>query len=164
MNTNLTTNILILIIITLFTACTSNKNNTMQKEQYLPDIIKNVELGMPQSAVLRLRKKAYIVNSVQETPREIYTEDLETSSYTSVYYLFEKTGNKALVEINILHQDKAAAEQTINNYFGVSKNKKQNQWHKTLKNGRIVHATWRKKKVFIYLDEKEIKVENIREQ
>lgn len=153
-----------ILIITLFSACVGSKPNSDAKEQYLPDLIKNVELGMTQSAVLKLRNKAYIVNSVQETPREVYTEDLETEEYTSVYYLFEKTGDKALAEINILHKSKEAAEQTIKAYFGEQKNNKQNQWHKILKNGTTIHATWRKQKVFIYLEEKEIKTENIREQ
>lgn len=153
-----------ILIITVFSACVGSKSNTEIKEQYLPDVIKNIELGMSQSTVLKLRNKAYIVNSVQETPREVYTEDLETENYTSVYYLFDKTGDKNLAEINILHQSKEAAEQTIKAYFGAQKNNKQNQWHKILKNGTTIHATWRKQKVFIYLEEKEIKTENIREQ
>lgn len=153
-----------ILVITIFSACVGTKTDSETKEQYLPDIIKNIELGMSQSAVLKLRNKAYIVNSVQETPREIYTEDFETENYTSVYYLFDKTGDKALAEINILHKSKEAAEQTIKAYFGAQKNDKQNQWHKILKNGTTIHATWRKQKVFIYLEEKEIKSENIREQ
>jgi hypothetical protein len=153
-----------ILIITIFSACVGSKANSDSQEQYLPDVIKNIELGMAQSAVLKLRNKAYIVNSVQETPREVYTEDLETEQYTSIYYLFDKTGEKALAEINILHKSKDAAEQTIKDYFGEQKNSKQNQWHKVLKNGTTIHATWRKQKVFIYLEEKEIKTENIREQ
>lgn len=153
-----------ILIITTLTACIGSKTSTEAEEQYLPDIIKNVELGMSQSKVLKLRNKAYVVNSVQETPREIYTEDLESENYTSVYYLFDKTGDKKLAEINILHKSKEAAEQTIKAYFGAQKNEKQNQWHKVLKNGTMIHATWRKQKVFIYLEEKEIKTENIREQ
>lgn len=153
-----------ILIITIFSACVGSKPNSGIKEQYLPDVIKNIELGMAQSAVLKIRNKAYIVNSVQETPREIYTEDLETENHTSVYYMFDKTGDKTLAEINILHKNKKAAEQTIKAYFGEQKNHKQNQWHKTLKDGTTIHATWRKQKVFIYLEEKEIKTENIREQ
>ncbi|CAA6828778.1 MAG: Unknown protein [uncultured Aureispira sp.] len=153
-----------ILIITVFSACIGSKSKSETKEQYLPDVIQNIELGMAQSSVLKLRNKAYIVHSVQETPREIYTEDLKTEKYTSVYYLFDKTGNKALAEINILHQSKEAAEQTIKAYFGEQKNKKQNQWHKILKDGTTIHATWRKQKVFIYLEKKEIKTENIREQ
>jgi flagellar hook protein FlgE len=153
-----------ILVITVFSACVGSKTDSETKEQYLPTIIKNIELGMSQNMVLNLRKKAYIVNSVQETPREIYTEDLETENYTSVYYLFDKTGNKNLAEINILHKSKEAAGQTIKAYFGTQKNDKQNQWHKILKNGTTIHATWRKQKVFIYLEEKEIKSENIREQ
>jgi hypothetical protein len=154
----------LILIITVFSACVGSKPNSDAKEQYLPDVINNIELGMSQSAVLKLRNKSYIVNSVQETPREIYTEDLEGEKYTSVYYLFDKTGEKSLAEINILHKSKDAAEQTIKDYFGEKKNSKQNQWHKILKNGTTIHATWRKQKVFIYLEEKEIKTENIREQ
>lgn len=154
----------ILLITILISACAGSQLDSKTSAQYLPDIIKNVELGMAQNTVLHLRKKAYIVNSVQETPREIYTEDLATEKYTSVYYMFDKTGDKALAEINILHKSKEAAEQTIKDYFGAPKNKKQNQWHKILKNGTTIHATWRKQKVFIYLEEKEIKTENIREQ
>lgn len=154
----------VLVFLTFFTACTSTKSTTDKQDQYLPDIIKNIQLGMPQNEVLKLRDKAYIVNSVQATPREVYTEDFETENYTSVYYLFDKTGSKALAEINILHKSKAAAEQTIINYFGVQKNEKQNQWTKKLKDGTNIHATWRKQKVFIYLEEREIKSENIREQ
>ncbi|MFT5645971.1 MAG: hypothetical protein ACI976_000647 [Aureispira sp.] len=153
-----------MLIITVFSACVGSKSSSDTKEQYLPDVIKNIELGMAQNTVLKLRNKAYIVNSVQETPREVYTEDLETENYTAVYYLFDKAGDKALAEINILHKSKEAAEQTIKAYFGEQKNNKQNQWHKILTDGTTIHATWRKQKVFIYLEEKEIKTENIREQ
>jgi len=153
-----------ILIITIFHACIGSKTDSNVKDQYLPDIIKNIELGMSQSTVLNLRSKAYIVHSLQETPKEIYTEDLETEHYTSAYYLFDKTGNKALAEINILHKSREAAEQTIKNYFEEQKNKKQDQWYRVLKNGTTIYATSHKQKVLIYLEEKEIKSENIREQ
>lgn len=155
--------VFIYIGITLFiVACSETKNTStpLNKDVYLPTILQNIQLGMRQNEVLQLRKNAYIVNAIQETPREVYTEDIETDLYTSFYYLFSKTGAKELVEINILHKSPEAAQKTINTYFGQQKNEKQNEWHKTLKNGRVVHATWRKQKVFIYLDKKETNVEN----
>ena len=153
-----------MVIITVFSACVGSKSTSETNQQYLPDLIKNIELGMAQSNVLKLRNKAYPVHSVQETPKEMYTEDLKTEKYTSVYYFFDKTGDKALTEINILHQSKEAAEQTVKVYFGAQKSHNQTLWYKKLKDGTTIHATWRKQKVFIYLDKKEIKTENIREQ
>lgn len=141
------------LFVVLITACNTTKE-IPSKESYLPHIIDNIKLGMTMDNVLQLRNKAYVVNSVQETPRHVYTEDFETEAYNSVYYFFSKNNSKKLVEINLYHATKEAAAKTISEYFG-EKESKQNQWHKKLKDGTIVHATWRKQKVFIFVDVQE---------
>jgi hypothetical protein len=134
----------------LINACNTTKE-IPSKENYLPSILGTIKLGMTMGDVLQLRNKAYVVNSAQETPRHVYTEEFETEGYNSVYYFFSKNDSKKLVEINLYHTSKDAAAKTINDYFG-EKQRKQNQWHKKLKDGTIVHATWRKQKVFIFVD------------
>ncbi|BDS10284.1 hypothetical protein [Aureispira anguillae] len=140
-------------------ACVSTKKTPDQEQHYLPPILQNIQLGMPKNEVLSLRSQAYPVHSFQATPREIYTEDIAAELYSSVYYLFAKTAKNELVEINILHPSEEKAAQTILDYFGEPKNDKQNQWHKTLKDGTIVYASWHKQKVFIYLDKKPLPLE-----
>ena len=141
-----------LIIITTM-SCNTTKT-TATEEVYLPAILDNIKLGMPMEQVLQLRSKAYVVNSIQETPRHVYTEDFETEAYQSVYYFFSKNGDKPLVELNVYHSSDEAAEKTVTTLFG-EKQSKQNQWHKTLKDGTEIHATWRKRKVFIFIDTEE---------
>lgn len=142
------------IILAIFLGACAVAKKDNAKEVYLPTILDKIKLGMSLDQVLKLHPKAYPVNSLQETPRFLYTEDFETEDYQSVFYFFSKTEPKILVEINILHNSKESAEKTINQYFGEQKNKKQNQWEKELKDGTIVYATWDKKKVFIYIEEK----------
>jgi hypothetical protein len=134
----------------LFVGCDTTKK-AISKETYLPEIINNIKLGMTMEQTLKLRNKSYVVNSLQATPRHIYTEDLDTDNFIAVYYFFSKKELKKLVEINILHSNKKAAEKTVNQYFGKTENK-QNQWYKKLKNNTLIYATWHNQKVFIYME------------
>jgi len=77
----------------LMITCNTTKE-VPNKDSYLPSIIDNIKLGMTMDNVLQLRNKAYVVNSVQETPRHVYTEDFESEAYNSVYYFFSKNGSK----------------------------------------------------------------------
>ena len=139
----------------LFFSCHSSKMTTTS-DQYLPSFVDNVKLGMTRDQTLAIRKNAVEVNSFQETPRVIFTEDVDTEDMTSVYFFFLKQAPETLVEINILHKSKEAALKTINQFFG-EKHTKQNQWHKKLSDGTLIHATCRKQKVFIYIEhQKEI--------
>ena len=139
----------------LFSIClflfACNTTQTTTKDHYLPDVLQSVQLGMPMEQVLKLRPKAYVVNSVQNTPRQVYTEDIENDNYQAIDYFFDKTGEKSLVELNIRHTSEEKAEQTIRKHFGESKNHKQNEWQKTLSDGTNIYATWRKKKVFVFI-------------
>ena len=117
----------------LFSIClflfACNTTQTTTKDHYLPDVLQSVQLGMPMEQVLKLRPKAYVVNSVQNTPRQVYTEDIENDNYQAIDYFFDKTGEKSLVELNIRHTSEEKAEQTIRKHFGESKNHKQKQEH-----------------------------------
>lgn len=145
--------LLLTSFILLLTACKSSQptTNQQQTDAYLPTLLKPISLGMSMDDVIKTRPKVYPVNSVQETPRFVYTEELNTDMYSEVHYLFTKTTPKKLVEINLVHKDADAAYKTIQQFFGTQKNEKQNEWQKTLKDGTIVYATWRKKKVFIFI-------------
>lgn len=46
----------------------------------------------------------YPVNTLTATPWQQFTEELETTDVPSVYYNFEKTGNKRLVSITLLRK------------------------------------------------------------
>lgn len=140
-----------LFISCFLAACLAVPQSTKQ-DIYLPKPLQQVQLEMSMATLLTLRPNAYIVHSLQETPRHIYTEDLETNDINSVYYLFDKSDSKKLIEINILYKSEEIAKKSIINYFGEQKNDKQNQWYKTLKDGSLIQATWLNKKVFIFID------------
>jgi len=142
--------------IILFSACkTAQTTNQQQTDIYIPATLKPILLGTSMDEVLKARPKAYPVNSIQETPRIVYTEELNTDMYNEVHYLFTKTTPKKLVEINLVHKDADMAYKTIQQFFGTQRNEKQNEWQKTLKDGTIVYATWRKKKVFVFIKTEE---------
>ena len=108
----------------LFFSCHSSKKTT-GSEQYLPASIDNVKLGMSLNQILQVRKNTVIVNSFQETPRIIFSEDIDSEDINSVYYFFLKEEPKKLVEINIIHKSQEAALKSINQFFG-EKQPKQN--------------------------------------
>lgn len=107
----------LLLCLLNFSAC-SRKATTANSKDYLPAFLKGVELGQPQATVLKLRPAAHVVNTLVATPWQQFTEDIELEDYTSVYYDFEKTGEKQLVAITILHKDQSNTTATFENFGG----------------------------------------------
>jgi hypothetical protein len=93
-------------------------HNTHSNKSYLPAFLKGIELGQDQATVLKLRPNTYPVNSLMATTWQQYTEDLEAENMTAAYYNFEKTGDKRLVSLELLHKNAAAAATTFKNFGG----------------------------------------------
>lgn len=130
-------------------ALSSCKSSQLKSDQYLPKYLKSIQLGLVKKEFLTKRPSAVQVHSLQETPRLIFSEEKPWSMLTTAYYFFEKEAPHKLVEFHFIFEEKDAAIQWVEQYFGPKRNK-QNQWHKQLRDDRMIHATLRKNKLFIY--------------
>jgi hypothetical protein len=116
---------LLFVIISSFVACSrqaKTESITTEKETntipYLPSFLKDVYLGQAQEAVLAKRADAHVVNTLTATQWQQYTEDVNQSNLTSVYYDFEQSGAKRLVAVALLHKDEGSAEATFKKFGG----------------------------------------------
>ena len=107
----------LLLCLLNFSAC-SRQANTASSKDYLPAFLKEVELGQTQATVLKLRPAAHVVNTLVATPWQQFTEDIPLENYNSVYYDFEKAGERQLVAITILHKDESSTAATFENFGG----------------------------------------------
>lgn len=140
----------LLLALLTFSAC-SRKANANKEQAYLPTFLKEVQLGQSQATVLKTRPNAYVVNTITATTWEEYTEDVDIENYTSVYYSFDKTGDKPLVSIALLHKDEGSAAATFKNFGGEATAENLNERMRT--GDQSIHASKKGRRVLIYLPE-----------
>lgn len=140
---------LLLFLIT-FSAC-SRKASTTSNKTYFPSFLKGIKLGQEQAAVLKLRSSAYVVNSLVGTQWQQFTEDLTIDNFTSAYYDFEKTGERQLVSIALLHKSEDSAAATFKNFGGKVTDTNPNERHRSEDNDRQLYATKKGRRVTFYL-------------
>lgn len=133
-----------------FSAC-SRQANAANAKNYLPTFLKDIQLGQDQATVLKLRPAAHVVNTLVETPYQQFTEDIELEDYTSVYYDFEKTGEKRLVAISILHKDEESTAATFENFGGEVSKDNPNGRTRSGEGEEKIYATQKGRKVKFYL-------------
>ncbi|MFK7798214.1 MAG: hypothetical protein AB8E82_12225 [Aureispira sp.] len=118
--------IALLLLYWMGAASCSRPAQSANNKSYMPALLKEVALGQDQATVLKLRPTLYPVNNLTASPWEQFTEDLDMENITSAYYNFEKTGNKRLISIELLHKKSDAAATTFKNFGGtVSSNNSQ---------------------------------------
>ena len=113
--------ILLMMILLLLTSCSVFKTAPKERfqTQLLPDIVKNLYLGMPMDKFEDIKDKKKMEERIDLSFRYEYVEQIEDANFQSITYYFDANiSSHPLYEMIFIFNDDVEAQSYVRNLYG----------------------------------------------